>query len=233
MRLNSGRSVILLSGGLDSATTLYLAKKRGCSISALIFDYHQRHRKEINAAVRIAGSIAVDYYIVKILLPWAQSALTKKSIEVPFHRDLGGKDIPVTYVSGRNIIFLSYAASFAESIGARNIFFGAHTQDYSGYPDCRPEFISAMEKALNLGLAHKGASRRTSGKSIKIVAPLLYKTKKDIIILGSKLGVPFEYTWSCYGGGRYPCGKCDSCRFRIQAFESLGMIDPLLKKVKK
>ena len=220
MRKISGKpAIILLSGGLDSATALYLAKKRGYKLSALIFDYRQRHRKEIRFAVKLSQLTGINYYIVKVSLFWAQSALTKKNIKVSSRRNLNARDIPSTYVSGRNIIFLSYAASFAESIGAKKIFFGAHIQDYSGYPDCRPEFIASMEKSLNLGLSHRG---------IQIIAPLLGKNKKDIIILGNKLSVPFEYTWSCYNGGRYPCGKCDSCRFRIKAFQDLGLQDPLV-----
>ena len=221
---SAGKAVILLSGGLDSATTLYLAKKSGYSLYALIFNYKQRHSKEIRCAVDIANLNRVSYYVLNLSLPWTQSALTKRNIEVPLNRSLSRKGIPVTYVSGRNIIFLSYAVSFAESINAKKIFIGAHIEDYSGYPDCRPQFLSAMEHAVNEGIAHRG---------IEIVAPLIDKSKKDIVKLGIELGVPFERTWSCYTGGRYPCGKCDSCRFRIRAFESLGMVDPLLKKTKR
>ncbi len=215
------KAVILLSGGIDSTTTLYLAKKYGYKLSALIFDYNQRHRKEIFSAVKIARLNNIVYHIVKVHLPWTVSALTQKNIKVPFKRNLYSKNIPLTYVSGRNIIFLSYAASFAESTGAKKIFIGAHTEDYSGYPDCKPQFFSAIERAINLGISKKG---------IEIIAPLIDKSKKSIIKLGYKLGVPFEYTWSCYMGGRFPCRKCDSCRFRIKAFESIGLEDPLLRR---
>ncbi len=215
------KTVILLSGGIDSTTTLYLAKKYGYKLSALIFDYNQRHRKEISCAIKIAKLNKINYHVVKIFLPWTVSALTQKDIRVPFNRNLYSKNIPVTYVSGRNIIFLSYAASFAESINAKKIFIGAHIQDYSGYPDCRPEFLRAMEKAINLGISKKG---------IEIISPLIDKSKKDIIQLGLRLNVPFQYTWSCYMGGSYPCGKCDSCRFRIKAFQTLGLKDPLFKR---
>ncbi|OPX29940.1 MAG: 7-cyano-7-deazaguanine synthase QueC [Candidatus Omnitrophica bacterium 4484_171] len=215
------KAVILLSGGLDSAVTLYLAKKYGYNLYALIFNYKQRHSKEIRFAVKIAGINRIPYYVLNAALPWTQSALTKDSIKVPFNRNLSRGGIPVTYVAGRNIIFLSYAASFAESIGAKKIFIGAHIEDYSGYPDCRPQFLSAMEEAVNKGTACRG---------IEIAAPLIDKSKRDIIKLGVELSVPFEYTWSCYAGGKHPCGKCDSCRFRIRAFNSLGMADPLLKK---
>ena len=220
MRNISGmkKGVILLSGGIDSAVTLYLAKSRGYQLRALIFDYNQRHKKEIERAKRIADLNKIDYQIVKCNLSWVKSALTKREIKVPSGRKLGGENIPLTYVSGRNIIFLSYAASLAESIKAKAIFIGAHIEDYSGYPDCRPDFLNSFQRALNLGLKDKG---------LKIFAPLLKKKKKDIIRIGNKLGVPFEHTWSCYQGGRFPCLRCDSCRFRRKAFISLGLSDPL------
>jgi len=212
------KGVILLSGGIDSAVTLYLAKSKGYQLRALIFDYNQRHKKEIERAKRIADLNKIDYQLVKCNLSWVKSALTKREIKVPSGRKLGGENIPLTYVSGRNIIFLSYAASLAESIKAKAIFIGAHIEDYSGYPDCRPDFLNSFQRALNLGLKDKG---------LKIFAPLLKKKKKDIIRIGNRLGVPFEHTWSCYQGGRFPCLRCDSCRFRRKAFISLGLSDPL------
>lgn len=212
------KGVILLSGGIDSATTLYFAKKRGCQLTALIFDYNQRHKKEIECARRIAQLNRIKYIIEKINLSWAKSSLTDKKIKVPVNRNLNKKEIPLTYVPARNIIFLSYAFSLAESIGAKKIFIGAHTQDYSMYPDCRPEFLQSFQKAANLGIKSKG---------IKIIAPLIDKSKKEIIELGIKLKVPFGLTWSCYKGGRFPCERCDSCRFRIKAFRELGLEDPL------
>jgi len=223
MRSVSGmkKGVILLSGGIDSAVTLYFAKNKGYRLTALIFDYNQRHKKEIERAKRIAGLNKIDYRIVKCDLSWVRSSLTEERSRVPSQRNLKGKDIPLTYVSGRNIIFLSYAASLAESIKAKAIFIGAHIQDYSGYPDCRPDFLNSFQRALNLGLKEKG---------VRIVAPLLNKKKRDIIRLGIRLGVPFEHTWSCYQGGGTPCLRCDSCRFRIAAFLKLGLRDPLLKK---
>lgn len=223
MRSISGvkRGVILLSGGIDSAVTLYFAKNKGYRLKALIFDYNQRHKKEIECAKRIARLNKIDYHLVKCDLSWVRSSLTEKRLKVPSRRKLKGKDIPLTYVSGRNIIFLSYAASLAESIKAKAIFIGAHIQDYSGYPDCRPDFLDGFQRALNLGLKDKG---------LKIVAPLLNKKKKDIIRMGKRFGVPFEYTWSCYQGGKAPCLECDSCRFRTAAFLKLGLRDPLLAK---
>jgi len=210
------KGVILLSGGLDSAVTLYCAKSQGYKLQALIFNYNQRHKKEVEFAKKIARLNKIEYRVIKIDLTWARSSLTNKKIAVPFNRKPGGLNIPVTYVSGRNIIFLSYAFSLAESIGAKKVFIGAHIQDYSGYPDCRPEFLRKFALAVNLGIKNKG---------IKLAAPLLNKNKKNIIKLGLKLGVPFQHTWSCYSGGNKPCGKCDSCKFRVEAFEKLEIKD--------
>lgn len=221
---SGNKGVILLSGGMDSAVTLYLARKYGYRLTALIFDYGQKHRKEIYCARRLARLNRLKYYVVSLKLPWAKSSLTQKTLRVPSHRDLKKKEIPSTYVSGRNIIFLSYAASLADSLRAKTIFIGAHIQDYSGYPDCRPEFLDNFEGCINSGLKEKG---------IKVVAPLVDKNKKEIIEIGVKLGVPFALTWSCYKGGRTPCGVCDSCRFRKNAFQELGLRDPLLEKVRR
>lgn len=221
--MKNKKAIVLLSGGIDSTTTLYWAKDKGYYPYALIFDYNQRHRKEITCALKIAEINRLDYYLVKIDISWANSALTSLDISVPKNRDLHQKCIPITYVPARNIIFLSYAFSLAESIKASTIFIGAHTQDYSGYPDCREEFLSVFQKAANLGMKEN---------NIRLRYPLIKKNKKQIIKMGLKLKVPFEYTWSCYEGKDYPCGKCDSCQFRISAFESLGLTDPLLKNKK-
>lgn len=214
------KGVILLSGGIDSAVTLYFAKTKGYRLSALICDYGQRHKKEIECAKKIAGLNKIDYHLIKCDLSWVKSALVDEKIKVPLKRNLKSKSVPSTYVSARNIIFLSYAASLAETIKAKAIFIGAHVQDYSGYPDCRPNFLNSFQKALNLGLRDDG---------LRIIAPLLNKDKKDIIKMGIKLKVPFEYTWSCYQGGQFPCLKCDSCRFRISGFEKLGLVDPVIR----
>jgi len=210
----AGPAVVLLSGGLDSATVLYLAKAKGYSCNCLIFDYGQLHKKEILQAQRIAEAAGCAYKILKIEFPWKGSALLDRAIKVPVR---SGRLIPATYVPSRNIIFLSFAASFAETIGARAIFIGAHSQDYSGYPDCRPEFIAAFSKMIKAG---------TYG-NFNIQAPLLYKDKSQIIFIGKKLGVPFELTWSCYRGGKAPCEKCDSCHYRAKGFKEAGLIDPL------
>ncbi len=218
--LRNKKGVILLSGGLDSAATLYLAKEKGYHLSALIFDYGQRHRKEIEYAKKLTLLNRLRYYLLKINLNWTSSSLTKKRIALPVDGDLEREGVPSTYVSARNIIFLGYAFSLAESIGAKTVFMGAHTQDYSGYPDCRPEFLKAFEKAANSGLAKKG---------IRIIAPLINKSKKEILKEALRLGVPLEYTWSCYAGKKRPCLECDSCRFREKAFKELGINDPLIK----
>lgn len=214
------RGVILLSGGIDSTVTLYFAKKYGYYLTALIFNYYQRHHREIEAAKKICNINRINYYIVRINIGWTKSSLTDPRIPVPVNRNLNKKEIPSTYVSARNIIFLSYAFSLAESIHAKKIFIGAHIQDYSGYPDCRPEFFDYFQRAVNTGM---------KDRDIEIVAPLVNKNKKEIIQMGLNLKVPFQYTWSCYKGAKLPCLKCDSCRFRISAFQELGITDPLLK----
>ena len=209
-------AVVLLSGGLDSATVLYLAKARGYICKCLIFDYGQIHKKEIRQAEGIAKAAGCAYKILKIDFPWKGSALLDQKIKIP---EKIGRGIPATYVPSRNIIFLSFAASFAETIGAQAIFIGAHAQDYSGYPDCRPKFIAAFSKMINVG---------TYG-GFKILAPLLNKNKSQIILTGQKLKVPFALTWSCYRGEKTPCEKCDSCYYRAKGFKEAGLIDPLIK----
>jgi 7-cyano-7-deazaguanine synthase len=226
--LPTGRqAIVLLSGGLDSATTLYFAKKQGFKCSCLIFDYGQRHAKEIESAKRIAAIARCKAQVIKINLPWKASALLDKKIKIPLAAGRQAclpvrqaSEIPSTYVSGRNIIFLSFALSFAESINASAIFIGAHAQDYSGYPDCRPEFYRAFDRVISTG-TKAGVEHR----GIKIITPLIHKTKAGIIRLGKKLNVPFELTWSCYRGGRKPCGECDSCYYRAKGFKESGFRD--------
>ncbi len=216
--MKNKRAIVLLSGGLDSATTFYLAKKKGFECFCLIFDYGQRHRREIGSAKKIAKEANCKYQILKINFPWKGSALLDKRINIP-KRDNG---IPSTYVPARNIIFLSFALSYAEARGASAIYIGAHSQDYSGYPDCRPEFFSAFNKVISCG-TKSGVEKR----KIELKTPLINKTKASIIRLGIRLGVPFELTWSCYRGGRGPCGKCDSCYFRAKGFHEARLRDPL------
>jgi len=212
--IKNKKAIVLLSGGLDSATVLYSAKKLGFKCSCLVFDYGQLHRREIESAKRIARLAGCEYEVVKIGLPWKGSALLDRKIKVP-RKPRGG--IPATYVPARNIIFLSFALSYAEATGAGAIFIGAHTQDYSGYPDCRPEFFRAFEKVIT-----KGTKAGVEHKQIKIKAPLINKTKAQIVRIAAKLRVPVELTWSCYLGGSKPCGTCDSCRFRAKGFKQAG-----------
>ncbi len=215
------KAVILLSGGLDSATTLYFAKpKYDCY--CLIFDYGQRHKREITSAQKIAKLAKSEYLVLNISLPWSKSVLTKNSLNLPVRgvkEIFNSKTIPATYVPARNTIFLAYAASVAESIGVNRIFIGANAIDYSGYPDCRPGYLTAIERALKLG---------TTNKKLRIIAPLIKKTKAEIIKLAVKLGVPLKYTWSCYAGGKTPCGVCDSCKLRQKGFAAAGIDDPIM-----
>ncbi len=212
------KAIVLLSGGLDSAVTLYFAKSKGFNCQCLAFDYGQRHRRELQAAQKISRLTKCPLTIIKIILPWGGSSLLEQKIKLPSSKHPVPNVIPSTYVPGRNIIFLSFALSFAESIGARAIFIGAHAQDYSGYPDCRPEFYRAFKKVIS-----SGTKAGVQDKGIEINTPLINKTKAEIIRLGNKLGVPFELTWSCYQGAKKPCGKCDSCYFRNKGFREAGI----------
>src|SRR3989338_10300889 len=181
------RAIVLLSGGLDSATTLYYAKSRGYSCHCLIFDYGQRHRREILSAKKIARKTGSAFEVVKIRLPWKGSSLLDKKIKLQTPNPKLQTSIPLTYVPGRNIIFLSFALSCAEAIGAETIFIGANAIDYSCYPDCRPEFYNEFRKAANAG-----TKAGVEGPGINISAPLINKTKAEIIRLGMELGVPHE-----------------------------------------
>ncbi|MBC8436586.1 MAG: 7-cyano-7-deazaguanine synthase QueC [Candidatus Omnitrophica bacterium] len=220
-RLSKRRAIVLLSGGLDSAVTLYLAKYDGFTVNCLIFDYGQRHKKEVEAAKKIARQAGAAYRIIKLRLPWKGSSLLDGKIKIPRPDKADG--IPSTYVPGRNIIFLSYAVSFAEAAKAGAVYIGAHTQDYPGYPDCRPQFYRAFSKTVSCG-TKAGVEK----KKIEIKTPLINKTKAEIIKTGVKLKVPFELTWSCYKGGRFPCAKCESCYFRSKGFFEAGLPDPIL-----
>ena len=221
------RAVILLSGGLDSATTLAVAKHEGYEIFPLSFEYGQRHRVEIDSAKQIVQSLGVrEHRIVKIdLRVFGGSALTD-TIEVPKRRsdsEIAGQ-IPVTYVPARNTIFLSYALAWAETIEARDIFIGVNARDYSGYPDCRPEFIKQFER-----LANVGTKAGISGERFRIHTPLIAMNKPEIIRKGEELGVDFSITHSCYDPepDGTACGECDSCRLRRRGFQDAGINDPL------
>ena len=220
------RAIVLLSGGLDSAAALFYAKSKGYKVFGLVFNYGQRHKKEVRQAQKISKYARCPCRLVKISLPWKGSALLDKKMRVPKNRRLQtmGREIPLTYVPARNIIFLSFAASYAEAIGAQTIFIGANTLDYSGYPDCRPEFFQSFARALK-----KGSKAGVEGRRIKIETPLISLSKAEIIKLGLKLKVPYYLTWSCYEGKAKPCGRCDSCLLRQKGFDELKIRDPLQK----
>lgn len=211
------KAVVLLSGGIDSTTTLFFAKKKGYKCYPLVFDYGQRHKREIESAKKISKVAKSRHTLLKLDFPWRGSALLDKSMEIPKKRHKG---IPSTYVPARNTIFLSFALSFAESIKASAIFIGAHSQDYSGYPDCRKAYFNAFSDMKDKGTK--------IGKGIRITTPLVHKKKSEIIKLGARLRVPFNLTWSCYKGTKKPCRKCDSCYYRIKGFKEAGLKDPLL-----
>jgi 7-cyano-7-deazaguanine synthase len=220
------KAVILLSGGLDSTTVLYQARVDGFDCYALSFDYQQRHQKELAAARKIAQMAQVSEHRVVAfdLRSWGGSALTDSSIDLPIDRDLGqmAQEIPVTYVPARNTIFLSFALAYAEAIQASRVYLGVNALDYSGYPDCRPEYIAAMQQVFDLG-----TKQGLSGNGIQIAAPLVNLHKTEIIQLGNRLGVSWADTWSCYDGGELACGVCDSCQLRLAAFAELGLVDPV------
>ncbi|MHC4623383.1 MAG: 7-cyano-7-deazaguanine synthase QueC [Planctomycetota bacterium] len=223
------KAVVLLSGGLDSATTLAIARSQGFYCYALTLAYGQRHRREIEAAKKIARSLdAAEHRVIDIdLALFGGSALTDSDIEVPKDRPgLGNAgQIPVTYVPARNTVFLSYALAWAEALGAFDIFVGVNSTDYSGYPDCRAEFIAAFEKTANLATAAAAEGR---GK-YRIHTPIIDMTKARIILTGSKLNVDYSLTHSCYDPdvrGR-SCGRCDSCRLRLKGFSEADLKDPI------
>jgi 7-cyano-7-deazaguanine synthase len=220
------KAVILLSGGLDSSTVLYQARADGCECYAISFDYQQQHCRELHSAVLVGKSVGVvQHQVVNFdLRLWGGSALTDDAIALPQARSLDemSQNIPVTYVPARNTIFLSFALAYAEVIAAERVYIGVNALDYSGYPDCRPDYIQAMQEVFRLG-----TKQGREGQPINIVAPLVNLKKTEIIQLGNQLGTPWELTWSCYAGGDKACGVCDSCRLRLAAFAELGLEDPV------
>jgi 7-cyano-7-deazaguanine synthase len=216
------RAIVLLSGGLDSATTLAIARADGFTCHALSFRYGQRHAVELTAAARVAKALgAVEHRTITIdLAAFGGSALTDHTIAVPETPTTG---IPITYVPARNTIFLAYALGWGEVLGARELFVGVNAVDYSGYPDCRPEFIDAFERLANLA-----TKAGVEGDGFRVHAPLIELTKADIIRKGIAAGIDYSMTVSCYqpdDDGR-ACGRCDSCRLRRAGFEAAGVADP-------
>ncbi|TVY08284.1 7-cyano-7-deazaguanine synthase QueC [Paenibacillus cremeus] len=222
------KAVVILSGGLDSTTCMGMAQDQGYELYPITFDYGQRHKGEIENARQVAEFYEVSgrHRVISLgfLKEFGGSALTDESIDVPEAGQSGpiDSDIPITYVPGRNLLFLSIATSYAEVIGAEAIYIGVNALDYSGYPDCRPEFIRKVEEVMAL------ATRvGVEGGPILIETPLIHWTKAEIIREGMRLGVPYQLTTSCYNGQEEACGVCDSCRLRLKGFMDAGSSDPI------
>tara|TARA_B100000131_G_scaffold309366_1_gene339758 strand:- start:574 stop:1254 length:681 start_codon:yes stop_codon:yes gene_type:complete len=220
------KAVVLVSGGLDSTTCLGIAREKGFELYALTFNYGQRHNHELNSSKMIVDFFNIhDHSIIDIDLgKFGGSALTDQ-IDIPKKRDLSDMaEIPVTYVPARNTVFLSLALAWAEVLGSFDIFIGVNALDYSGYPDCRPEYISSFEKTANLA-----TKAGVSGSSFRIHTPLIDMTKSEIIKVGIGLGIDYSLTSSCYdpNQGGNPCGLCDACYLRLKGFKEAGIIDPL------
>ena len=220
--MSQPKAVILLSGGLDSATVVAMAQAQGFACYTMSFDYGQRHRAELQAAVRVARQLGViEHKVIGLDLNGiGGSALTDLDIAVP---EMPGDGIPVTYVPARNTVFLSLALGWAEVLGARHLFIGVNAVDYSGYPDCRPEFVEAFERLANLA-----TKAGVEGDTFKIEAPLQFMSKAQIVETGTQLGVDYGLTVSCYQANAEgeACGRCDSCRLRAEGFKAAGISDP-------
>lgn len=214
------KAVILLSGGLDSTTCLSVALKDGYEVYPLSFDYGQRHYKELDSAKKVVKYYNIKTHKIVKMGNVGGSALTDADIDVPDYKGTG--EIPVTYVPARNIVFLSYAAGYAEVVDAEAIYIGVNSVDYSGYPDCRPEFIEAFEKVIKVG-----TKRGVEGNAIKIVTPLINLSKAEIIKLAYENNAPLHLTTSCYRGEEKACGVCDSCVLRLKGFKEAGIVDTI------
>ncbi len=214
------RAVVLLSGGLDSSTCLYWALREGYACEAVSVLYGQRHARELDSAKAVAKAAKVPWRPVELELPWLKaSSLVSKSMKLPDLplSKIGAGGIPSTYVPARNTVLLAVAASLADATGASAIVTGANALDFSGYPDCRPAFHRAFERVLAEG---------TRSGDIRVLAPLIRLDKEGIVRLALRLRVPLHRTWSCYKGGRRPCGRCDSCKLRAKGFQKAGVLDP-------
>ena len=217
-------SLVVLSGGLDSTVCAALAARDGSLRLALTFDYGQRHRIELDRAAAVAAHFGVEQLVVKLdASQWGGSALTDDTIDVPDAGAVSSDAIPVTYVPARNLIFLSIAVGVAEARDLDDVLVGVNSLDYSGYPDCRPEFVESFAATAALAL-----KRGVEGRPVNIRTPLLDLTKAGIAHLGTELGAPLELTWSCYRGGPTPCGTCDACVLRARGFAEAGVADPAL-----
>jgi 7-cyano-7-deazaguanine synthase len=220
------KAVVLLSGGLDSTTTLAYALSKGYEVVALTIGYGQRHSRELRSARAVAEHYRLTKHVeMELDLSFlTTSALTSWTVDVPQRKSVDGIDaeIPATYVPGRNIILLSLAASLCENEGGEAVFIGANAVDYSGYPDCRPQFIKAFQRVLDVG-----TRMGVEGNPIKIEAPIIRMSKAEIVKLATELKAPLHLTWSCYQGGERACGRCDSCLLRLKGFKDAGLTDPV------
>ncbi len=218
------KAVVLLSGGLDSCTCMAVAKSKGYALYPISFNYHQRHGIELEGAKKIADFYGVEKHLIieTNMEAIGGSALTDRRIEVP-DGDVGRGDVPPTYVPARNLIFLSYAVGYAEVLGASHIYIGVNSVDYSGYPDCRPAFIEKFQALSD----YATTATAVKGRKITVETPLQNCSKKDIVLLATKLGAPLQLTHSCYRGGEKACGVCDSCKLRLRGFEEAGVKDPI------
>ncbi len=221
-------ALVLLSGGLDSTVCLAMAVREEAAVTALSVDYGQRHRVELEAAAKVAAALDADQLVVQLdLSAWGGSALTDDAVAVPDHAATPSEgatgDIPATYVPARNLIFCALACGVAESRDCDAVYLGVNALDYSGYPDCRPEFVAAFQKAAALGL-----KRGVEGRPLEFRTPLISRAKAEIVRRGVELGAPLELTWSCYRGQTAPCGSCDSCVLRAKGFSEAGVADPAL-----
>jgi 7-cyano-7-deazaguanine synthase len=223
------KAVVLLSGGLDSATTAAIAIAEGYQVIALSFRYGQRHEKELVAAQKIAEALGIkEHFISDIdLAQWGGSSLTDQSLEIP-QTGLQPDTIPSTYVPGRNTVFMAIALSLAEAKNAQAIYLGINAVDYSGYPDCRPEYLAAYQQLANLS-----SKAGVEGNAPQLIAPLVKDSKVDIVRRALELNVPIADTWSCYQGAATPCGLCDSCRIRDRALIEAGRSDLTSDKIKQ
>ena len=226
------KAVVLLSGGLDSSTVLAMALEKGYEVIALTFNYGQRHARELESAKNVARHYGISEHVVMDLGlgGFVKSSLTDESEAIPQGRTRSeiGSGIPSTYVPGRNLVFLSIASSLAESLGASAVFIAANSVDFSGYPDCTPEFIEAFQRTLDVG-----TKAGKEGRPVKVMAPVIRLSKGEIVKEAVRLRVPLELTWSCYRGGAKACGRCDSCMLRLQGFAEAGVEDPIEYEVMK
>jgi 7-cyano-7-deazaguanine synthase len=217
--------LVILSGGLDSTVCMALAARDTDRLLALTFDYGQRHRVELECAARVAAHYGAEHLVVTLdASRWGGSALTDPTIEIPEAAPGSDADaIPVTYVPARNLVFLAVAMGVSEARGADVVYLGVNALDYSGYPDCRPEFVRAFEAAAALAL-----KRGVEGNPVAVRTPLIALSKADIVHLGVSLGAPLHLTWSCYRGDDHPCGRCDACALRAKGFAEAGVLDPAM-----